>query len=74
MHLLKKKMKGKRGAMVKKLDIKKAYEKLEWSFSRKVIHFFDIMDRWIKLIMSYVSTTATTVLLNESKMQSFFLS
>ncbi|XP_026429856.1 uncharacterized protein LOC113326320 [Papaver somniferum] len=49
-----------------KLDMSKAYDKLEWSFLEKVLRKMDLAENWIKLINQCVSTISYSVLLNGS--------
>ena len=58
------KRKGRTGFMVIKIDLKKAYDRLEWSFIKMVLEHFGFPESMIKLIMSCVSTTTTTLLFN----------
>ena len=62
-HTLDKK-KGKVGFMVIKVDLAKAYDRLEWSFIRNILITFRILDVMIKLIMSCISSTTTSILFN----------
>ncbi|XP_050273143.1 uncharacterized protein LOC126716155 [Quercus robur] len=57
------KRKGRMGFMVIKIDLEKAYDRLEWSFIKMVLQHFGFLESMIKLIMSCVSTTTTTALL-----------
>ena len=65
------KRRGKDGYMVVKTDLEKAYDRLEWSFIRMVLIHFGFPENIIKLILSCVSTTSTSLLFNGSKLQSF---
>lgn len=57
-------MKGKEGYMAVKVDLEKAYDRLEWSFIHKVLHAFWFPHNIIKLIMSCVLTSSLSVLVN----------
>ena len=57
--------------MVIKVDLEKAYGRLEWSFIKMVLEHFGFPESMIKLIMSYMSTTTTALLFNGSKLDSF---
>ncbi|XP_026383344.1 uncharacterized protein LOC113278817 [Papaver somniferum] len=54
------------GTAAIKLDMSKAYDKLEWSFLEKVLMKMGIVENWIKLINQCVSTVSYFVLLNGS--------
>lgn len=47
--------KGKRGGMVFKIDLEKAYDKISWAFLEETLRFFKLNDTWISLIMECVS-------------------
>ena len=65
------KLKGKVGFMAIKVDLVKAYDRLEWSFIRNVLKAFRFPDELIKLIMSCVTFTTISILLNGVKLSSF---
>ncbi|XP_026431423.1 uncharacterized protein LOC113328559 [Papaver somniferum] len=54
------------GTATIKLDMSKAYDKLEWSFLEKVLRKMGLAENWIKLIYQCVSTVSYSVLLNDS--------
>ena len=66
-----KKRKGSNGYMVVKIDLEKAYDRLEWSFVRMVLKHFGFPTNIINLIMSCISSTSTDVLFNGNKLDSF---
>ena len=57
--------------MVIKIDLEKAFDRLEWSFIKMVLEHFGFPDMMIKLIMSCVTSTTTAILFNGSKLDSF---
>ena len=66
------KSKGKEGYMVIKIDLEKAYDRLEWSFIRLVLTHFGFPNNIIQLIISCVSSTSTSLLFNGSKLPAFY--
>ena len=59
-------MKGKEGYIAVKVDLEKAYNRLEWSFVYNVLQAFHFPSNIINLIMSYISNTSLSVLVNGS--------
>ena len=62
---------GKDGYMVVKIDLEKAYDRLEWSFIRMILIHFGFPENIIKLILSCVATSSNSLLFNGSKLPSF---
>lgn len=60
--------------MVVKIYLEKTYDRLEWSFVRHVLLHFGFPIAIIKLIMSCVSSTSTSLLVNGGKLDSFLTS
>ena len=65
------KKKGKVGLMAIKVDLVKAYDRLECSFIQKILQVFCFPNEMIKLIMSCVSTITISILINGGKSNSF---
>ena len=55
---------GRERFMVVKIDLEKAYDKLEWSFIKMVLDHFGFPSNIVNLIMSCVSSTSIAVLFN----------
>ena len=70
LHSLKRK-KGKMGWFALKIDLEKAYDRIEWSFVRKCLQNLDLSDASIELIMSCVSQSSSSILINGRKTESF---
>ena len=66
-----KKKRGKKCWMGLKIDMEKAYDRLDWCFLEKVLHGFDFPRIWIQWVMQCVTTTSFSILLNGSPF-SFF--
>ena len=62
------KAKGKEGYMAIKIDLEKAYDKLEWSFIRERLFHINLPTNLIELIMSCISSMTTTILFNGGTM------
>lgn len=56
MHYLKRRSKGKQGFMAVKLDVSKAYDRLEWGYLRAVMLRMGFDGRWVNLIMTCVES------------------
>ena len=63
--------KGKMGFMTIKVDLEKAYGRLEWNFIHKVLRAFHFPHHLVNLIMSCISTTSISILVNGESLESF---
>lgn len=59
------------GLMIVKLDLEKAYDRLEWSFIKGMLRFFNFPENITKLIMNYITTTSINVLFNGGRLDGF---
>lgn len=57
--------------MVLKLDISKAYDRVNWNFLFKVLKAMGFEDKLIKLIRECISTVTYVVLLNGNPLEKF---
>ncbi|XP_026451447.1 uncharacterized protein LOC113351724 [Papaver somniferum] len=69
-HYMKQK-EGMSGTMAIKLDLSKAFDRLEWNFLNKVLEKFGSSKDFCNLVMQCVSTTNISVLLNGSPCSQF---
>lgn len=56
----------KKGRVALKLDISKAYDKVEWNFLKQVMMRLGFEDKWVRLIMDCITTSSFSVLINGS--------
>ena len=57
--------------MAIKLDLEKAYDRLEWHFIRDVLNLYNLPQDTVKLIMSCISSSSISVLFNVGKLDMF---
>ncbi|KAK9986443.1 hypothetical protein SO802_031394, partial [Lithocarpus litseifolius] len=65
------KTRGRVGYMAVKIDLEKAYDRLEWSFIRGMLERYNLPDDLIELIMSCISSVSTSLLFNGGNLDSF---
>jgi hypothetical protein len=64
LHTMDTRLKGKEGFMALKLDMSKAYDRLEWDFVEGVLQKLGFANRWIALLMSCIRTVTYSILIN----------
>lgn len=63
---------GKEGWMVIKIDLEKAYDRLEWSFITHTLSAFNFPLDIVELIMHCVSSTSMSIIHNTSLFETFY--
>ena len=56
LHYMQNHNKGKSGFMAMKLDMTKAYDRVEWSYMEKVLIKMGFQNRWVHLMMARITT------------------
>ena len=64
MHHISKKKKGKVGEMTLKLDISKAYDRVEWICLEKIMQKLGFDNKWRALIMRCITTVSYSIKVN----------
>ena len=52
------------GFMALKLDMSKAYNRVEWRFMEKMLVKMGFCDLWVKLMMECITTATYSILIN----------
>ena len=64
--------KGRVGYMALKIDLEKAYDKLEWSFIREILIRVNLLEDLIDIIMRCISIVPTSILFNGKALDPIF--
>ena len=64
LHAMHSRRSGKRGYMALKLDVSKAYDRVEWSFLKGIMSKLGLPECWIDRVMSCVTSTSFSVRIN----------
>ena len=64
MYHIRRKKSGKMGEMASKLDMSKAYNRVEWVFLEKIMQKLGFDDKWRALIMRCVTTVSYSIKIN----------
>lgn len=57
--------------MAIKIDLEKAYDKIEWRFIQKMLFSFNFPSNLIELIMTCISSISSTLLFNRGNIELF---
>ena len=64
LHSMHVRKKGKKGSIAMKLDISKAYDRVEWPFLQGMMQRMGFPNRWIGWVMGCVTTPSFSILIN----------
>jgi ribonuclease HI len=64
LHHMHNKRTGKVGSMALKLDMSKAYDRVEWGFVKQVMVRMGFHEKWISLILECISSVSYSLLIN----------
>jgi hypothetical protein len=70
-HYLKSKKKVLEGLAALKLDMSKAYDRIEWDFLRKMMIWLCFQERWVQLLMKCVTSVSYKIKINGSHASCF---
>jgi len=65
MHCIDQRKKGKEALMAIKLDMSKAYDRMEWVYLEVMMRSLGFHDKWISLIIMRMTTVSYLVLIND---------
>lgn len=64
-HFLSKGRQGKKGFLTLKLDIGKAYDRIEWNYFRCILIRIGFSPKWIALIMEFICSVSYSFVINK---------
>ncbi|KAL5581072.1 hypothetical protein UlMin_013514 [Ulmus minor] len=72
LHAIKRKRSKKRGYLALKLDMAKAFDRVEWSFVQEIMTKLGFSEVWIRKIMACVTSVSYSFLINGAKFGQLF--
>ena len=64
LHYMKHHQNGSSGYMTLKLDMSKAYDRIEWIYLEFLMKRIGFDDRWVALVMEWITTISYSILIN----------
>jgi hypothetical protein len=64
LHSMNGRKKGRKGCMTLKLNMRKAYDRVEWEFLERVVEKLGFDPKWIAMIITCVRTVSYSILVN----------
>jgi hypothetical protein len=64
LHIMNSRMRGKKDYMAVKVDMRKAYDRVEWPFLEAMLRTMAFAERWITFIVTCVKSVSCSVLIN----------
>ena len=72
LHYMKTQQNGSTGFMALKLDMSKAYDRVEWSFLECLLRKLGFHNRWVDLMMECITTVSYSILINGEPSQTIY--
>ena len=73
-HTMNLRRRGRTGFLAAKLDMSKAYDRIEWAYLEGVMRRLGFSNKWINLVMSCVESVTYSVMINGKKCGNIVLS